>query len=167
MNLFRLLLAVFFCSITFFSSAQDSTSKPSFKVSGEVTKSLTLSVEDLLKMKPVNVSMKDKAGKDHNYKGVGLQEILGMAGVTMDKQLRGKNLSKYLLVKCSDRYEVLFSLAELDSSFTDRVVTLAYESDGRPLPAGIGPFRLIVPGEKKAARSGFQVVSMVIKFAKE
>ena len=71
-----------------------------------------MSVEDLLKMKPANVSMKDKAGKDHNYKGVGLQEILGMAGVTMDMQLRGKNLSKYLLVKCADSYEVLFSLAE-------------------------------------------------------
>jgi DMSO/TMAO reductase YedYZ molybdopterin-dependent catalytic subunit len=167
MILFRFLFTVLLCSIIIFSDAQDSTSKPSFKVSGEVTKPLTLSVEDLLKMKPVIVGMKDKAGKDHNYKGVALQEILGMAGVTLDKQLRGKNLSKYLLVKCSDGYEVLFSLAELDSSFTDRVVVLAYESDGKPIPAGTGPFRLVVPFEKKAARSGFQVVSMVIKFAKE
>lgn len=167
MNLFGVSSAVLLCSITFFSNAQENTSKPFIKVSGEVTKTLTLSVEDLLKMKPVTVGMMDKAGKDHNYKGVGLQEILGMAGVTMDKQLRGKNLCKYLLVKCSDGYEVLFSLAELDSSFTDRVIILAYESDGKPIPAGTGPFRLVVPGEKKAARSGFQVVSMVIKYGKE
>lgn len=38
----------------------------------------------------------------------------------MGKELRGENLSKYLLVKCADDYEVLFSLAELDSSFTNK-----------------------------------------------
>ncbi len=167
MILSRFFTAMLLCIITFYSHAQDTTSKPAIKISGEVTTPLTVSMEDLLKMKPVNVNMKDKAGKDHSYKGVDLQEILGRAGVTMDKQLRGENLSKYLLVKCADGYKVLFSLAELDSSFTDRVVTLAYESDGKPLPAGIGPFRLVVPGEKKPARSGFQVIAMEVKFARE
>ena len=52
-----------------------------------------------------------------------------MAGVTTSKKLRGENLSKYLLVKCADGYEVLFSLAEPDSSFTNRVVILADESE--------------------------------------
>ncbi len=167
MILFRFFSAVLLCVAGFFSYAQETAPKPSLKISGEVTKPLELYMEDLSKMKTVTASMKDKAGKDHSYKGVDIQEILRTAGVTMDTQLRGKNLSKYLLVKCADGYEVLFSLAELDSSFTDRVVTLAYESDGKPLPAGIGPFRLVVPAEKKPARSGFQVIAMVIKFAKE
>ncbi len=167
MILSRFLMVVICCITGFISYSQEVTLKASFNVSGEVTKTLTLSIEDLSKMETVNVSMKDKAGKDHSYKGVDIQEILRTAGVTMDKQLRGEHLSKYLLVKCADGYKVLFSLAELDSSFTDRLVTLAYESDGMPLPAGTGPFRLIVPGEKKAARSGFQVVAMIIKFAKD
>ena len=158
---------ILLCSFSFISHAQETASKPSVKVSGEVTKPLTLTMDDLLKMKPISTSMKDRGGAEHNYKGVAMQEILGMAGVTLDKQLRGENLSKYLLVKCADGYEVVFSLAELDSSFTDRVVTLAYESDGRPLPANVGPFRVVVPGEKKPARSSFQVVALVIKFAKE
>ena len=162
-----LCLMLFLCGSTLLMNAQETSSKPSIKVSGEVTKPLTLTMDDMLKMKPVSTSMKDRGGAERNYKGVGVQEILNMAGVTMDKQLRGENLSKYLLVKCADGYEVLFSLAELDSSFTDRVVTLAYESDGKPLPAGTGPFRLVVPGEKKPARSGHQVVAMVVKFAKE
>src|SRR5678815_3640828 len=98
-----------------FINAQEAVSRPFFKVSGEVTKPLTLYMEDLNKMKSLFVSMKDKSGTDHKYKGVALQEILGMAGVPAGKQLHGENLSKYLLVKCADGYKVLFSLAELDS----------------------------------------------------
>jgi hypothetical protein len=39
--------------------------------------------------------------------------------------------------------------------------------EGQPLAAGKGPFRLVVPGEKKPARSCMQVVEFVIRFAKE
>ena len=114
-----------------------------------------------------DATMKDRDGADHVYKGVAIQDLLELAGVTTGKQLRGENLGKYLLVKCADGYEVVFSLAELDSSFTNRVVILADELGGKSLPAGKGPFRLVVPGEKKPARSSFQVVEFVVRFAKE
>jgi hypothetical protein len=39
--------------------------------------------------------------------------------------------------------------------------------DGKPLAAGVGPFRVVVPGEKKPARSCFQVTEIEIKSAKE
>ena len=141
--------------------------QPSIRVSGEVTKPLQLQAADLAKMKRTTVTLKDRDGNDHGYTGVPVEEILDLAGVTTGKQLRGENLTKYLLVKCADGYEVLFSLAELDSSFTDRTVIIADESEGKPLPSGKGPFRLIVPGEKKPARSSFQVTELVIRFAKE
>ncbi|MEA5259303.1 hypothetical protein VB264_16010 [Arcicella aquatica] len=38
-------------------------------------------------------------GKVYKYSGVPVTEILGKAGVTLGKQLRGENLSKYLIVK--------------------------------------------------------------------
>ncbi|MBN9384328.1 MAG: molybdopterin-dependent oxidoreductase [Chitinophagaceae bacterium] len=141
--------------------------QPAIKVSGEVTKPLQLQTADLAKMKRVTVSMRDRDGNEHPYTGVPVAEILDQAGVTTGKQLRGENLTKYLLVKCADGYEVLFSLAELDSSFTDRTVIIADSSEGKPLPAGKGPFRLVVPGEKKPARSSFQVTELVIRWAKE
>jgi len=72
-----------------------------------------------------------------------------------------------MLVKCADGYEVVFSLAELDTDFTDRVVIIADESESKPLPPGKGPFRLVVPGEKKPARCTFQVTELIVKFAKE
>jgi hypothetical protein len=96
-----------------------------------------------------------------------LSDVLGQAGVTLGKQLRGENMSKYLLVKSGDGYEVLFSLPELDSSFSDKTVFLADQLNGQPLPAGKGPFRIIVPGEKKHARWIWEVRTLTIGFAKE
>lgn len=147
--------------------AQTKETSPSIRITGEVTRPLTLQSADLAKMKRTTVSLKDRDGAGHDYTGVPISELLDQAGVTTGKQLRGENLSKYMLVKCADGYQVLFSLAELDSSFTDRTIILADSMEGRPLPAGKGPFRLVVPGEKKPARSSFQVVEIVVRFAKE
>lgn len=137
------------------------------KVTGEVTKALTLYEADIAKMNKVAVTLTDKDGKDHSYKGVPVLDILNSAGVTTGKQLRGENLSKYVLVKCSDGYEVLFSLAEMDTAFNNKMIILATEADGKPIPDGKGPFRLVVPGEGRPARSCFQVVEFIIRFAKE
>lgn len=137
------------------------------KVMGEVLTPLTLTASDLASMPRTTASSKDKQGGMHSYSGVAIAEILNKAGVTTGRQLRGENLAKYLLVTCADGYQVVFSLAELDLSFTDRVVILADQEEGKPLAAGIGPFRLIVPGEKKPARNCFQVTTLAIRFAKE
>ena len=139
----------------------------SVKVSGEVTTPLTLTAADLTAMPRTNATAKDKQGVAHTFTGVAIADILNKAGVTTGRQLKGENLAKYLLVTCADNYQVVFSLAELDSSFTDRVVILADQVDGKPLPAGTGPFRMVVPGEKKPARNCFQVTGMVVRFAKE
>ncbi|WP_276481066.1 molybdopterin-dependent oxidoreductase [Paraflavitalea pollutisoli] len=161
-TLFLLLLTSLLSFQTLF--AQD---RATVKVSGEVTKPLQLSLEDLQKMKPATAVLKDRDGKEHPYTGVAVSDILTLAGVTTGQQLHGENLAKFLLVKCADGYEVLFSLAELDAAFTDKQAILAYQLEGNALPAGKGPFRLVVPGEKRPARSCQQVVEMVIRFAKD
>lgn len=137
------------------------------KVSGEVLTPLTLSAGDLAAMPHTTATAKDKQGVLHTFTGVAIAGILDRAGVTTGKQLRGENLAKYLLVTCADGYQVVFSLAELDSSFTDRVVILADQMEGKPLPTGVGPFRMVVPGEKKPARNSFQVTALTVRFAKE
>lgn len=154
-------------ALLFVFGAQAQKDSSFVKVSGEVMKPLKLSAGDLAGMKRVTVTLKDRDGKDHPYTGVPVGEILNLAGVTTGRQLRGENLTKYMMAKCADGYEVLFSLAELDSSFNDRTIILADQAEGKPLPAGKGPFRLVVPDEKKPARSSFQVVELVIRFAKD
>lgn len=148
-------------------TANSQATEGALKVTGEVGKSLVLSTAQVAAMAHINVTMNDRDGKAHTYSGVPIQAILDSAGVTTGKQLRGENLSKYLLVKCADGYEVVFSLAELDSSFTDHKAIIADMSEGAPLPAGKGPFRMVLEGEKKPARNCFQVTDIVIMFAKE
>lgn len=143
------------------------TTAQSVTVGGEVVTPLTLSAADLSAMPRTTAIAKDKQGAPHSFEGVALAEIFKKAGVTTGRDLRGENLAKYVLVTCADNYQVVFSLAELDSSFTDRVVILADKVEGKPLPAGTGPFRIVVPGEKKPARNCFQVLSIDIKFAKK
>jgi DMSO/TMAO reductase YedYZ molybdopterin-dependent catalytic subunit len=139
----------------------------SVTIGGEVTAPLTLSAADLTAMPRSSAVAKDKQGNPHTFEGVALADLFKKAGVTTGRDLRGENLAKYVLVTCADNYQVVFSLAELDSSFTDRVVILADQMEGKPLAAGVGPFRIVVPGEKKPARNCFQVLSIDVKFAKK
>ena len=157
----NLLLAGAFLVLSLTTTAQSIT------VGGEVTTPLTLTAADLAAMPRSTAIAKDKQGTPHSFSGVALADIFNKAGVTTGRNLRGENLAKYVLVTCADNYQVVFSLAELDSSFTDRVVILADQMESHPLPAGTGPFRVVVPGEKKPARNCFQVLSIDIKFAKK
>ena len=92
--------------------------------------------------------------------------MLQLAGVTLGAQLKGDNLTKYLLVQAADGYEAVFALPELDPAFTDRVLFLADQRDGQPLPDNEGPYRIVVPGEKRHARWVRQVVTLKVMFAK-
>ncbi|OQP60026.1 molybdopterin-binding protein [Niastella vici] len=138
-----------------------------FQVTGEVGTPLKLNEAEIAKMNRTSVTLTDKDGKDHSYTGVPVLDLLNRAGVTTGKQLHGENLTKYVLVKCADGYAVLFSLAEMDTALSKKTIILATEADNKPIPEGKGPFRLVVPGEGRPARSCFQVVEFIVKFAKD
>ena len=135
-------------------------------ISGEVTKPLTLQAAELKAMPHTDVTGTDRDGKEHRYSGVPLYDLLKQAGVTLGSELRGENLTKYVVVKAIDGYEVLFTLPEIDPDFTTRTILLADSVDGAPLPAGVGPYRVVVPGEKKPARWVREVKAMEVRFAK-
>lgn len=137
------------------------------RVKGAVAHPLNLTAAAMTAMPRTTVSARDKQGLTHSYSGVALADIFKKAGVTTGARLRGRNMTKYVLIGCADGYKVLFSLAELDSAFTDRVVILADRMDGKPLPAANGPFRIIVPGEKRPARDCYKVLSITIRSAKD
>ena len=136
-------------------------------VTGEVTTPLTLTKEGFASYKSVNHKVKDRDGKEHEFKGVALIEILEKAGVTTGSKLRGENLTKFVLIEAADGYEVVYALPEIDPEFTDQIIILATEKDGQPLPNGEGPFRIITPNDKKQARWIREVRSIKIMFAKK
>ena len=121
-------------------------------IAGDVTKPLTLQETEVRNMPHTEVMAKDHDGKDHRYAGVSLYELLKQAGTTLGGELRGKSLRKFVLVKGADEYEVLFALPELDPEFTAQTIILADAVDGAPFVPGVGPYRLVLPVEKRTTR---------------
>jgi hypothetical protein len=166
-NRYSISLSLFLAFLACASASGQIAEQPAIGVEGEIAHTMVFHPEDLSKMKRVAVTGKDRDGKEHSYSGVAVSDILTRAGVPMNAQLRGDNMTKYLLVRSADGYEILFSLAELDSTFTDRLVMLADSMDKKPLPADSGPFRIIVPTEKKHARWTWKATTFIIRSAKE
>lgn len=132
-------------------------------ISGEVTKPLALQAAELKSMPHTDVTANDHDGKAHRYSGIPVAELLKQAGATLGGALRGKNLSKCVLVKANDGYQAVFALPELDPEFTTRTVLLVDSADGQPLPTGVGPYRIVVPDEKKMARWVREVTAIEVR----
>ena len=139
------------------SRAQDVTVQ---NVSGPPVK---ISAADIAAM-PHQTAPIDSHGKKIHYEGAPVRLLLEKAGVTFGETLHGKRLSSYLLVEAADGYRVVFALPEFDPAFTDRVILLADRVDGYALDSKEGPFRIIVPDEKRMARSARQVTSLKVLY---
>ncbi|MCC6293356.1 MAG: molybdopterin-dependent oxidoreductase [Bryobacterales bacterium] len=153
---------LFFLLMTLGAAAQDST--PSVQITGGVTRPLTLTSGDLARMPRATLKASDH-GVETVYEGVWVHEVLKRAGVPQGDQLRGKALAAYVLVHAQDGYQVVYSLAELDPSFTGNQVLLADTANGKPLFGERGRFQLVAPGDKAHARSvrmltGLEVVQL-------
>jgi len=122
-------------------------------IAGDVTNPLTLTKTDLAKMPRTSVTVKGEGDEETTYEGVLLYDVLKQAGAPLDKQLMGKALASYVLAEARDGYQVVYTLTELDPSFTSNKIIVADTVNGKPLFQYQGPLRLVVPGEKKAARS--------------
>lgn len=95
------------------------------------------------------------------WRGVPLEAILAKAGVPLDKPLRGKSLSAIVRVTASDQYQVVFALSDLDPTLGHVQVLLVDTRDGKPLDKD-GPYRLLVPGDKRPARWVRNVASIEV-----
>jgi len=92
---------------------------------------------------------------------------LSICGAPMGHTLRGKSLASYVLAKARDGYQVVFTLGELDASFGNERVLVAFKREGKPLFEYQGPFRIICPNDKAGARSIRMLESLeVVKLRK-
>ena len=60
-------------------------------------------------------------------------------------------MTSVVRITASDHYQVVFSVAELDSMLGNEQVILADTQDGHPITKD-GPYRIVVPGDKRPAR---------------
>ena len=131
--------------------AQDADAK--LIIAGDVTNPLTLTKADLASCPAPPSPLKAEGGAHNHYEGSPSLRRSEGSGRAAWKQLMGKALASYVLAEARDGYQVVYTLTELDPSFTDNKIIVA-DTDQRQTSLPIsGPFRLVVPGEKKGARS--------------
>jgi hypothetical protein len=134
---------------------------------GDLPNPRQIDVSALDKLPRVSVSTSDprQAGKQIVYSGTPLLEALKAGGLVFDSGMAGLRdaVKMTVIVEAADGYQAAFSMAELDPELTDRVILLADIKDGQALPSSEGPFRVIVPGEKRPARWVRQVKSLTVR----
>jgi|SRR5215472_2002300 len=113
---------------------------------------LVLSRSDLEALPHVKVTVSEHSSGSVVFEGVTLKSVLEKAGVTFGESMKGKRLTNCLLVEAADGYRVVIALAELDPAFTDKETLLAFLRDGKPLGEKEGPYRIVIPDEKRMAR---------------
>jgi hypothetical protein len=129
-------------------------------------KTLTFTAEEFAALPHSEVTAVDPhGGASHAYSGVAMVEILGRVGAPLREKLRGKALQLVVVAHSRDGYAIAFALAEFDPAFNDRSILLADTQDGKPLPDNASPYRMIIPGDKKAARWARMVTSLELKSA--
>jgi DMSO/TMAO reductase YedYZ molybdopterin-dependent catalytic subunit len=159
-------LALFpFCQM---AMAQTSATVAQLKVVGTVSTPLTLTVADLKNMPRTTLHVTNQhENKSETYEGVLLEELLRRAGVPQGDQLRGKLMATCVTAEAEDGYKVVFALAELDSGITNSEILVADTVDGAPIDSKRGPFRLVVPHDKRPARWVRMLKSITVSASKE
>jgi hypothetical protein len=107
----------------------------------------------------------DRGGEDAVFEGVSATELLGMLRAPLGAQLRGKNLSLYVVAEAGDGYRVVFSLAEFDPQFGARQILIADKRNGTALDAKEGPLRIVVAGDTRQSRWIRGVIRLELKQA--
>lgn len=123
---------------------------------------LSLSRAELRALPRQAVRATEHSGAVAVFEGVALTELLQRAGAPVREQLRGPAVRLGVLAHARDGYRALFALAEVDADLGGRAVLVADRRDGEDLDADTGPFRLIVPDDRRHARWVRRVVALEI-----
>lgn len=123
----------------------------------------SVSEAELAAMPHERMTLAGEHGPGRRYDGVPLTLLLQTVGAPAGKQLHGPALADVVVVTASDGYRVVLALAETDPGVRPEKVLLADRSEGAPLAAGEGPFRLVVEGDLRPARSARMVTGITVE----
>ncbi|HEY6241048.1 MAG TPA: molybdopterin-dependent oxidoreductase [Burkholderiales bacterium] len=112
------------------------------EVTGEVSRKLSLSVEDLR-----GLAQRRGQAAAGGYGGVWLTDLLGEADIRRDE--RHALRRTYVVATASDGYHAVFSWGELFNTPVGRDVLVAFERDGSPLQEGEGKIALVSLADEK------------------
>ncbi len=135
----------------------------SLLITGLAGQTETLSAADIAKRPHVQVTLTHN-GVPKVYSGPLLTDLLRNVDAPLGEKLHGPALSDVVVATAADKYHVVLSLGELDAGLHPGArVILADAVDGELLDAHEGPFRLVVDGDARPARSAHSVVEIDLK----
>jgi DMSO/TMAO reductase YedYZ molybdopterin-dependent catalytic subunit len=102
-------------------------------------------------------------GASHTYEGVRLTELLRLVDAPTGARIHADADRDYLVITGFDGFRAVYSLAETDRSVQRRPVILADHMDGAPLATHDAPYRVVVDGDQKPARSVYAVTRIEVK----
>ena len=131
---------------------------------GDPVQEVKLTKEALAKLPRKSIKITEGNGKDAEYEGIPLDEVLKLAKVPMGNELRGRSVAPMVVIAdANDGARAVYALAEVEPSFSDKLVLLADKRDGQALNADEGPFRMVIPSDKRHARWLRQVKGLTVK----
>jgi hypothetical protein len=141
-------------------------SKNSPDLHGDQENLWRISASELQKLPRAEVWTTDPLcpGKEIVYSGTPFAEVLKAGGLPLDSGMGGirEIVTMTVVIEAVDGHRAVFSLAEIYPDFLDRGTLLADTKDKQPLPPGEGPFRVIVPSEKRRGRWVSQVKAVTV-----
>ncbi len=159
---------VFAAALAIASLASADPTPAQITLTGDVPKPAVFSIEQLEALGPVKASWKDHDAV-HEVEGLPLDKLLAQAGFTpgrmgkdVPKREKRAGWKKALRATAVDGYQALFSCAELWDGMGPTRALLIWSMDGKPLPAGAGPLRIVVLTDKEPSRSVYQVTKLEI-----
>jgi hypothetical protein len=120
-----------------------------------------LSRADIESLPHIKVTTTD-SDSSVTFEGVALKSVLEKGGIGFGEPMKGKRLASCLLVEAADGYRVVIALPEVDPAFTEKQIVLASLRDGKPPGEKEGPYRIVIPDEKRMARWVRQVTALKI-----
>ncbi|BCM89708.1 hypothetical protein IAD21_01555 [Abditibacteriota bacterium] len=157
-------LAVFALNLALAPALMAAPTKPSTGVqtSGDVATPRLWTLAALQKIAPVQTIKTTLKGKPYTVRGVPLWALVSAATPKLDPKSKHSESRFVVLARGKDGYLSSFAYPDLMPDTGNQGVFVVWEANGKPLSAKEGPFRLVVPDDKKPMRWVYNLTAIEI-----
>jgi DMSO/TMAO reductase YedYZ molybdopterin-dependent catalytic subunit len=133
---------------------------PALEIAGGVQRPGAHSIADLSGLPADTATGGGRAEDVGLYRGIALWSLLQHVGIAVDSTRRGDLMRKVVVAQGADGYQAVFSLGELHPDYGNSRVLVAWERNGEALAPDRGPFRLVVPDDRRHSRNVYRLVRL-------
>ncbi|RYX85050.1 hypothetical protein EON83_07325 [bacterium] len=117
---------------------------------------------ELQTVAPVQTIKTTLKGKPYTVRGVPLWALVTASAPKLDSKSKHSEARFVVLARGKDGYTASFAYPDLMPDTGNKAVFIVWEANGKPLSTKEGPFRLVVPTDKKPMRWAYNLTSIEI-----